>query len=64
MRPVRRLKKDGRTKKVRERAGECLADDRLKDWRSSLVQDDVADNESNNRDESEDEGDEWDGLDD
>ncbi|MCJ1400718.1 hypothetical protein MMC11_003926 [Xylographa trunciseda] len=64
MRPVRRLEKDGRTKKVRERAGECLADDRLKDWRSKMVHDDVADNESGKRDESEDEEDEWDGLDD
>ena len=60
MRPVRKLEKDGRTKKVRERGKECLADDRLKGWRSSVGQGDVVDNLN---DESE-SADEWAGLDD
>ncbi|MCJ1388655.1 hypothetical protein MMC18_001504 [Xylographa bjoerkii] len=64
MRPVSRLRKDGKTKKIRERAGECLADDRLKDWKSSITQDDVAYEEGDDKDESEGEEDEWGGLDD
>ncbi|MCJ1382616.1 hypothetical protein MMC17_005729 [Xylographa soralifera] len=62
MRPVRKLEKDGRTKKVRERARECSADDRLKDWRTTMGQGDMADDARNN-DESDGE-DEWAGLDD
>ncbi|MCJ1439201.1 hypothetical protein MMC27_008592 [Xylographa pallens] len=61
VRPVRNLEKDGRTKKVRERARECLADNRLKDRRSTVDHGDVVD-EANNNDESEAE-DEWAGLD-
>ena len=64
MRPVRRLEKDGRTKKVRERAGECLADERLKDWRSNITEADAVDGESDSKDEGESEDDEWGGLDD
>ena len=61
LRPVRKLEKDGRTKRVRERARECLADDRLKDWRSTVGHDDVVD-KANNNNESGGE-DEWAGLD-
>ncbi|MCJ1284699.1 hypothetical protein MMC26_004035 [Xylographa opegraphella] len=59
MRPVRALERNGRTKMVRERARDCLADDRLKDWRNSVGQGDAVDDPN---DDSEGE-DEWDGLD-
>ncbi|MCJ1419057.1 hypothetical protein MMC32_005408 [Xylographa parallela] len=61
LRPVRKLEKDGRTKRVRERARECLADDRLKDWRSTVGHDDVVDKANNNNESGGD--DEWAGLD-
>ena len=62
MRPVRKLEKDGRTKKVRERARECLADERLEDWGTVIGQGDVVNNASS---DVESEGkDEWAGLDD
>ncbi|MCJ1245012.1 hypothetical protein MMC30_002213 [Trapelia coarctata] len=34
MGPVQKLEKEGKTKKIRERARECLSDERLKDWSS------------------------------
>ena len=53
MGPVRRLEKEGRTKKVRERARGCLTDERLKDWSSgskdgAVEESDAADNDTDN----------------
>lgn len=62
MDPVRRLEKEGRTKKVRERAKECLCDGRLKDWSHGVGGEVVGEsNSGNNAGNDEDEG--WGGLD-
>ena len=67
--PVRRLEREGRTKKVRERAKECLKDERLRDWSNGsgkyeADEDRGLDHGSGNDDGScnDDEADEWGGL--
>lgn len=63
MGPVRRLEKEGKTRKVRERAKECLSDEKLEDW-SNCVRNEAVE-ESGSGDDATDDGDEgWDGLDD
>lgn len=61
MGPVRRLEKEGRTKKVRERARECLSDERLKCWssggRNEAVEENAAADDAGN-----DEGEGWGGV--
>ena len=59
--PLRRLELEGRTKKVRERAKQCLMDERLRDWSNGNDKDEAAENKSRSDDE---EADEWEGLDD
>lgn len=62
MGPVWRLEKEGRTKKVRERAKECLSDGRLKDWSSGGENEVVEErNGGNGAGNDDDEG--WGGLD-
>lgn len=61
MRPVRRLEAEGRTKKVRERARECLEDERLSDWENDGNGGEVEDRRTSGSDE-EGEDDEWGGL--
>lgn len=57
MGPVRRLEEGGRTKKVRERAKECLSDGRLKNWSSGGGDKVVGEsNSGNNAGNDEDEG--------
>jgi ribosomal RNA-processing protein 1 len=59
MGPVRKLEREGRVKKVRERAGECLGDERLRDWEGG-----EKGATAGKRDGDEMEDEEWDGLDD
>ena len=56
MQPMERLSKEGRTKMIRERAKECLADERLKDWGAAETPEagPMADDEEN----------EWSGIED
>ena len=62
--PVRRLEREGRTKKVRERAKECLMDERLMDWNSRAGKDEVVEDMSRGHGSGndDDETDEWGGL--
>jgi len=56
MGPVRKLEEEGRVKNVRERARECLGDERLRDWVSGGAGATV--------DDDDEDGEEWIGLDD
>ena len=57
MSPVERLRKDGKVKKVRERAKECLEDARLTDWSGSHGKGTESDDGA-----GADEDEEWEGL--
>ena len=62
--PVRRLEREGRTKAVRKRAKETLADERLENWNDrDGVEKGVDKEETGSEDGSGGEEDEWNGLD-
>ena len=65
MAPIERLAKEGRTKALRDRAKECLADERLKDWGArAATEDGAAMGKTETGANGDAEEDEWRGLED